>query len=280
MLALIALFAWTSALSQTVVTDDLGRSLTFDRTPTRIVSLAPSITETLFALGAGERIVGVTDYCDYPEEARSKEKVGGLVNPSIEKILSLKPDLIIMTTEGNLKDDFNHLEEFGILLFVTNPRTLNGIYKSITDLGLLTGETGHAGTIVGRMQSRVDSIRALHTRRKKAMLAVSLLPLMAVGRGTFLAEVLDLAGGENIAASTGLTYPTLSREAVLASDPEVLVLPSDIFLPQEDLLRLYPEWKDLRAVKNGKVFSVDSDLISRPGPRVIDGLEALNRLFR
>ena len=280
MLALIELFAWTSGFSQTVVTDDLGRSLTFDHTPTRIVSLAPSITETLFALGAGDRVVGVTDYCDFPEEARSKEKVGGLVNPSIEKILSMKPDLIIMTTEGNLKDDFKRLEDFGILLFVTNPRTLDGIYKSITDLGLLTGESGQAGSIVGRMHSRVDSIRTLHTRRKKAMLAVSLLPLMAVGRGTFLAEVLEIAGGENIAASTGLTYPTLSREAVLASDPEVLVLLSDIFLNQEDLLRLYPEWKDLRAVKNGKVFSIDSDLISRPGPRVIDGLEALNRLFR
>ena len=270
----------SSALAQISLTDDLNRTITLPSPAQRIVSLAPSITETLFALGAGDRIIGVTDYCNFPEEAKTKQRVGGLVNPSIEKIVSLGPDLIVMTTEGNLQEDFKRLESLGVPVFVTNPRTLEGIYKSTTDLGMLSGEMERALHVVSNMRQRVEGIRSHQAQRSKAMLVVSLHPLMVVGSGTFLAEVLDLAGGDNVAAGTGLTYPTFSREAVVAADPEVLILTSDIFLNQEDLLRVYPEWRNLRAFRNARVFPIDADLISRPGPRVIDGLEALHRILR
>ena len=264
------------AIAELSVVDDLNRTITLPSTPQRIVSLAPSITETLFAVGAGDQVVGVTDYCNYPEEAKHKPRVGGVVNPSIETIVSLKPDLIILSMEGNVREDFNKLLSLGIPLFVTNPRTLSGIHKSIGDIGRLTGHREQATRLVQVMLGREDSLKtAAAGTKRKVLFIVSLQPLIVVGSRTFLAELLDLAGGLNIARTSTSTYPTYSREAVVAENPDVLLIMSGILAETRDLVQLFPEWDRIDAIRTRNVFTLDADIVSRPGPRVVDALENL-----
>jgi iron complex transport system substrate-binding protein len=267
------------AFSQVSGTDDLGRSIVLEGPAHRIVSLAPSITETLFALGAGDRVVGVTDYCNYPEEAKTKPSVGGIINPSMEAIVGLTPDLVILSTEGNLRDDFIKIESLGIRVFVTDPRTLAGIRKSVLDLGALSGTSPQAQQIVQSMQEQEEAIRSARLLRRQGLMLVSLQPIMAVGTGTYLAEVLALAGIDNVAADASVTYPSFSREAVIAANPEVIIMTSDISVSTDELLRIYPEWRTLRAFKMGRIFSIDADLVTRPGPRIMQGAGELRRML-
>ncbi len=268
------------ARAEVSVVDDLGRAVTLADVPHRIVSLAPSITEMLFAVDAGDEVVGVTDFCNYPPEARRKSRVGGITNPSIEAIVGLKPDLIVLSMEGNVREDFDKLTALGVPVFVTNPRTLVGIHKSIRDLGRLTGRSDTAARLVRTMQEHEDSITGLVKSRKRVMLVVSLQPLIVVGGNTFLAELLERAGGVNIAGSLSSSYPTLSREAVIASDPEVIIVMSDALNDTQDLVKQFPEWSRLTACLTHQVYRIDSDIVSRPGPRAIDGLAVLYRMIQ
>ena len=268
------------AHAQVSVVDDLGRTVTLAGVPHRIVSLAPSITETLYALDDGDNVAGVTDFCNYPPEARKKQRVGGITNPSIEAIVGLKPDLILLSMEGNVRDDFDKLTGLGVPVFVTNPRTLAGIHKSIDDLGRLTGKQDTAARLVRTMLAREDSITSLVTSKKKVMLVVSLQPLIVVGNKTFLSELLERSGGVNIAASSPSTYPTLSREAVIASDPDVVIVMSEVLSDPGELVKLFPEWATLKAFLTHQVYRIDSDIVSRPGPRAVDGLAALYRIIQ
>jgi iron complex transport system substrate-binding protein len=269
-----------SGLVHIAILDDLDRTVSLPSPAQSIVSLAPSITETLFAIRAGNQVVGVTDYCNYPEEATSKSRVGGITNPNIETIVSLRPDLIILSMEGNVREDFDKLLSFGIPVFVTNPRTLQGIHKSIEDLGILTGKTEEAAQLVHSMQAREESvIRAVPQRKKKTLLIVSLQPLIVVGGGTYLSELIRLAGGMNLAISASSTYPMYSRETVVAEDPDVLIIMSDILTDQSMLLTLFPEWEVLTAVQSNQIYGVDADIVTRPGPRAVDGLESLYQIL-
>ena len=268
------------AHAQVSVVDDLGRTVTLAGAPHRIVSLAPSITETLYAIDDGDNVAGVTDFCNYPPEARKKTRVGGITNPSIEAIVGLKPDLIVLSMEGNVRDDFQKLTGLGIPAFVTNPRTLAGIHKSILDLGRLTGKADTSTRLVHMMQEREDSITSMVTSKQRVMLVVSLQPLIVVGNKTFLSELLERAGGVNIAGSSPSTYPTLSREAVIASDPDVIIVMSEVLADPGELVQLFPEWATLKAFSTHQVYRIDSDLVSRPGPRAVDGLAALYRIIQ
>jgi len=272
----LAFVTWASR-AQISLTDDLNRAITLTAPAQRVVSLAPSITETLFAIGAGDQIVGVTDYCNYPEPTRAKKRVGGITNPSIEAVVGLNPDLLIVSMEGNVREDFVKLTGLGVPVFVSNPRTLRGIYKSINDLGLLTGRTAEARRLEQSMQSRETAITASTEMRiqRKVMLVVSLQPLIVVGSGTFLSELLDLASAENIARGSASSYPTYSRETVLAQDPDVIIIMSGLMPDPGELIRLFPEWQRLSAIKHENVFDIDADIVSRPGPRAIDALETL-----
>ncbi len=271
------LFLTARALSdQLSILDDLNRNVDISSPAQRIVSLAPSITETIFAIGADDQVVGVTDYCNFPESAKKKTRVGGVVNPSVEAIISLKPDLIILSMEGNVREDFNKLLSFGIPVFVTNPRSLAGIHKSIMDIGILTGHPEEAVQLVQTLESREDSIgRAVHVQSKRILFIVSLQPLIVVGSRSFLSELIDLAGGLNVAAGSPSTFPTYSRESVVKENPEALFVMSDVVADVEQLVTLYPEWKGIDAVRGGNVHRIDADIVSRPGPRAVDGLESL-----
>ncbi|MBX2990719.1 MAG: cobalamin-binding protein [Bacteroidetes bacterium] len=281
LVVLLLLFIASSSFSQVSIIDDLQRTVILRSPAQRIVSLAPSITETLFAVGAGDQIVGVTDYCNYPAEAKTKQRVGGVINPNIETIISLKPDLIVLSMEGNVREDFNKLTGFGIPVFVTNPRSLDGIYTSISQLGTLTGRAAQAMTVVHSLKTRADSIvlAASASKRHTVLLFVSLQPVIVVGQGTFLAELISLAGGVNTAAKASSTYPAYSREAVLKDNPDVLIFLSDVLSDPAGLIHLYPEWSTLNAYRQKKIFRIDSDIVSRPGPRAIEGLEALHKLI-
>jgi iron complex transport system substrate-binding protein len=267
--------------AQIRVHDDLHRAISLAAPAQRIVSLAPSITETLFALGAGDQIAGVTDYCTYPAEARTKPRVGGVINPSIEAIVGLRPDLVVMSMEGNTRQDFEKLVELGVPVFVSNPRSLEGIFHSIKQLGVLTGRADTARRLVEHLRTRAAQIAARAARLSKpsVLLFVSLQPMIVVGRGTFMAELIERAGGRNCAAHSASSFPAYSREAVLKDDPDVLIFLSDVLPDSAALVRLYPEWSGLRAVRANALLRVEADIVSRPGPRVVDALEMLFRFL-
>ena len=261
--------------------DDLDRTLRLPAAASRVVSLAPGITESLFALGAAEQIVGVTTYCTYPPEARSKTSVGGMTNPSIEAITALTPDLVVATVEGNIREDVLALERIGIPVFVTNPRSLEGIRRSVLQLGILTGHRDRAMRLAEAMKQREDSLRAeAPVPPVRALLVLALRPLVVAGGRTFLDDLLRAAGAENLGAQSAGSYPTLSRESIAARDPEVLILLSDAAADTSRLLEEYPEWKTLAAVRHGQLAILDSDLLSRPGPRALEGLVLLSEILR
>ncbi|MEX2191155.1 MAG: cobalamin-binding protein [Bacteroidota bacterium] len=269
-------------LRQETLTDDLGVEVRLSPTPLRIVSLAPSITETLFALGLDSVVVGVTDFCDYPPAARGKVSVGGLSSPGFELIASLHPDLILLSVAGNSQADYNKLSSLGFRLFVTNPSTIANVHESIYKLGQLTGTGGRADTLLSLLRHTQDSLTlAARLRpRKRVLMLISIRPLIAVGRGTFLHELLGLANAHNIAESTAVAYPLMSREHILALQPDAVILTSDIARSPEDVVEAYNEWRTLKAVQSNSVIILDADLLSRPGPRIMKGLELLVSALR
>ena len=258
-------------------TDDVGHTVALQQVPRRIVSLAPSLTEILFLIGVDSSVVGVTDYCDYPAAAKSKAKIGGMLNPNIERILALQPDLVLMSGSGNMRSDFEKLTSAGIAVYVSYPRSIDAVFKSIVDIGDLNGKRRRADSLVAQLQIRRDSlVRQAYTRKKETVLMIlSLNPLVAIGPKTFLSELVTTANGQNIVHDSSTAYPVLSREEILRRQPGVIIATNDIVRSIDDILAPYPEWKSLSAIRNKRVAIVDASIVSRPGPRIIDGLEAI-----
>jgi iron complex transport system substrate-binding protein len=259
------------------IQDDLGKYVPIGDQPVRIVSLAPNITEILFALGLDREIVGVTEYCNVPAAALSKPKIGGLMNPNIERIVESNPDLVVMSTSGNMKSDYDKLSALGLRVFVSNPQSIEGIFKSIHDLGTLTGKKTIADSLVSSLQEKKRTVlkRFEHRRPRRVLFLLSLNPIVAVGEGAFLQELLELARGENIARGSSTPYPQLSREEIFNRKPEVLLATHDVSGSVDNILTAYPEWKSLPAVQSHNVVLLDADLVTRPGPRIIEALELL-----
>lgn len=264
------------------LTDDLGVEVQLSPTPQRIVSLAPSITETLFALGLDSVVVGVTDFCNYPPAAQTKVKVGGLSNPGFELVASLHPDLILLSVAGNSQSDYNKLSSLNFRLFVTNPSTIASVYRSIRNLGVLTGTPGRADSLLSLLQHTQDSLTLAARLRppKRVLMLVSIRPLIAVGGGTFLHELIELANARNVAESSAVAYPLMSREHILTLQPDAIILTSDIAQSPREVVDTYTEWRNLKAVQNNSVIILNADLLSRPGPRIMKGLELLVSAFR
>lgn len=259
--------------------DDLGETVQLHHKPERIVSLAPSITETLFALGLDSEIVGVTEFCDIPEAAKQKPKVGGILNPNIERVVELKPDVVILSTSGNLRTDYDMLKGLGIPVFVTNPNDINGTFKSISDLGKLTYRQATADSLVASLQQeKQDLLQSIKNKSpKKVLMLLSLKPIVAVGKGAFLHELITLANGENIAGNSTILYPLLSREEIFQRAPDVILATHDVAESIEDITSVYPEWKSLPAVHSKRVVFLDAGLVTRPGPRIIEALKTIIR---
>lgn len=271
-----------------VVTDDLGRRITVPTKITRVVSLAPSVTESIFAVGAGDRLVGVTTFCDYPEEAKSIAKVGDTLNPNIETIVALKPDVVFVSSASQLESFMNTLEKNGITVYVINPSSLQGVQHNLEQLGIIFGtteETKKIGENLFDREMRVrrelgtfpatDESRTDYDKRVgpvKVFVQISKEPLFTIGKDAFLNDLLISAGGRSVTEAVPSAFPKLSKETALALQPEAIIL-SDSPDNQEP----NEVFKNSPAVKNGRVYKINADIISRPGPRLIDALEQIAR---
>ena len=262
-----------------VVVDDIGDSVAFNAAPQRVITLAPSMTEMIYAIGAEKYLVGNTLYCDYPEAAKKITKVGDILTFDYEKILSLKPDIIFLTVEGNQKDTYDKFRELGLKLFVSNPRNFAGIKKTFLDMGVVFQKEDTAKSIVAGWDSTVakvkDETKNLDT--KTMMLIVDLNPLILAGKNTFINELIEMCGMKNIAAGAPSNYPQFSREQIVKLNPDFIIYPASENTKLSNVLSVYPEWKELKAVKNDQLIFVDRNLYSRPGPRFVAALEDLFR---
>lgn len=266
-------------------TDQLSRAVTISKVPQRIISLAPSNTEILYALGLADRIVAVTDYCDYPEEAKQKPKIGGFSNPNIESIIALSPDLVLAASIHE-KGYVPQLAEKGLTVFALAPKTIDEIQQAITLVGKITGKDKEAAALVANMNKRIKAVvdktsNLAVADRFRAMYLVWHDPLMAAGARTIQDELIAKAGGTNIA--TGLAdYAKISLEAVLQSNPEVMMAgvghgtgEDQVFQFMKNESRL----KDTAARVNNRIHGVDANMVSRPGPRIVSALEEFAKLI-
>ncbi len=259
--------------------DDAGHRIYLAKPPARIVSLAPSITEMLFAIGLDEQIVGVTEFCDYPAAAKSKARVG-YSNPSAEALIALRPELVLAPSDFLRPDLQAKLDQLKIPLFVLETHTLEDILLQIHTLGKMFEKGTAAHDVTQRMRQRIAEIqRKVETPPARRVLYVlNSQPLITVGPGSFIHQLIGLAGGINIAAQAGAAYPKLSMEAVLKDDPEVLIFPSgEVETVPRSEQQQWLRWDSLSAVKQQRFHEVSSNLLNRPGPRVIDALEQLAR---
>jgi iron complex transport system substrate-binding protein len=263
------------ALSATF-TDEVGRTVEVSGPPQRIVSVAPNVTEILFALGLEDRLVGVSNYCQYPPEAKKIEKIGGYINPSLEKIVALRPDLVVGIAEGDLRTFVDKLAGLKVPVYIANPRDALEVLTSIRKIGEVTFAPEPARRIVRSMEEKIRSIRdkVQGRRRPRVLHILDFNPLISAGKGTFVDDLIRLGGGRNVAEAATGKYPRFSMEEVLVQDPEVILLASmksgDPLVKQR---RWWERWKTISAVKQGRVYVLDSDLIHRPSPRMAEGLE-------
>jgi iron complex transport system substrate-binding protein len=274
----LSLLLISVSLAQIEVVDDLNRKIQFQNPPQRIVSLAPSITETLFSLGLGDKVVGVTRYCNYPLEAKKKQVIGGVVDPNYELIVSLNPDLIIMTVEGNTKESFERLSGLGFKIFVTNPRNFDGIFKTMLDIGKICAVEERAKFLVDSLMGELERIEK-PKNKPKIFVLLSLNPLMTAGKNTFINEIIERAGGVNIGGRSNQNYPIFNREEILRENPDILIL-TDTTLDKDELLKNFPEWKHLKAVKENKIFKIDPDILLRPSSRVVLATKIISQLIK
>jgi len=259
--------------------DSYNRKL-FPKDYRRIVSLAPSITEILFALGLKDRIIGVTKHCNYPAEASSKTSVGTYIDLNIEKILALNPDLVIATADGNEKESVERLAAFKIPVLVTNPKKLNEVFDTVKTIGRITQQQKRAESLVRSLKQRTDRVvqACLPLSHPRVFLQINEHPLITVGQDTFHNHLIKLAGGINISGKDPIAYPKYSLEQVLRSKPDVLLITSmERGVLAERKKDRWRQWSQIPAVKQGRIYILDSDLLDRPSPRLVDGLEALAR---
>ena len=271
-----------AAQSQPKFVDEVGREVMFSFPPKRIVSLAPNITEILFSLGLDTEIVGVSALSNYPEAAKRKAKVGSYVTPDFEKIVSLKPDLIVATGVGNTREVVDRLDKLGFPSYVIFPKNIDGVLKSIEHLGQVLDREKEAARVVEGMKKRRERVveRIKGYPRPKVFLLVGESPIVTVGKGSFADDLIRLAGGDNIAGNQREMYPRWGMEEVLQRAPEVILISA--MNPRGDyqkVLQEWSRWKSLPAVKQGRIYTVDSDVVDRPSPRIIDGLEAIARIL-
>jgi len=279
-LAMLALVPPAGAGAITVM-DQTGRMLTLPESPRRIVSLVPGATEILFAIGAQDRLVAVTDFCDYPPEARRKPSVGGMLAPSLEAMVTLKPDLVVATTSGNREETVVQLDRLGIPVYLVSPAGVGDVLRMMEGLGEITDRREAAARAVARLRQRIKAVAERVAARPRPRLLYVLWPepLIVPGRGAMVSELITLAGGESVTAGAGDGYPRYSLEAAVALAPEVIVLARHGAGTGPAARDQWERLAHLAAIKAGRLHTVDGDLFHRYGPRLVDALEELARLL-
>jgi len=268
------------------VVDGFGRNVTIERVPERIISLSPGNTETLFAIGAGSKVIGVTRYCDYPPEvvarvqAGSLNVVGGTTDPNIEIIVSLQPDLILTSLDLQ-KDIVTNLESKGLTVFGLAPRSVWDILDNIQLVGRITGFSDTADKLVQEMRTRIQAIVGGIqdvSDKPRVYFEVWYEPLMSVGPGTYVDDLIEMAGGTNIFHDSIAPYPIVNSETIIQLDPQVIIVGGKYMYASDApnvKIESRPGWTTISAIQNGRIYDIDDDLVYRDGPRIVDGLEQL-----
>lgn len=266
------------------VTDDIGNSITITEKPEKVISIAPSITEILFSIGAEDKVVGVSDYCDYPTEALEKEKVGDALAINIEKILELDPDVVFLYSESST-EAIDQIQDNGIHTIVYESETIDDIFSNILEIGRIMDVEENADEVVSEMKQKRDYIinKVKDTENVRVFYQIWDEPLMTAGQGSFIHELINLAGGENIAADVEDAYPQYSAESMIEKDPEVYIAPAHTaeseYLNSEEIeelrnnIKSRPGYDAMTAIKNDRIELLDPNIVSRPGVRIIEALE-------
>ena len=265
------------AKDKAVYTDGVGRQVHIARHPMRIISLAPDVTETLYLLGAQDRLVGNTNWCNWPEAAKQKPKIGDLLNPNYELILAAKPDLVIASTAGNQEGSVLKLAKLGLPVYVSAPRSVERIFQSVEELGRITDCAAQGAQLVAQMKRRLDKIQRSISGLPpvRAFFITWFDPLLAPGKDTFENEAIRLAGVISITADIDQFYPRYSLEQVIVNNPDVILTVERMGDPLPDLKQI-AGWKDLRAVKEGRIYLL-TEFLQHPSPLFLDGVEELAR---
>ena len=271
-------FSGYTANSSFSVTDQIGRNVTFEQIPNRIVSLAPGNTEILYALGLSDRVVGVSTYCDYPEEATTKPKIGGFSEVSIEAVVALEPD-VVFATAGVQDRAAEHLTQLGIEVITLDATSLTEVMDGINLAGIVTGQQAIAEELVADMQSRMYKVQSAiepwsSENPRTVFYEVWYDPPISVGPGSFIHDLIELAGGVNIMANSDSSYPIANLEEIIHSNPSVIVYAHGAMSTAQVGER--DGWRQMEAVRTGRVTCLDDEnILVRPGPRIIQGLEAM-----
>jgi iron complex transport system substrate-binding protein len=281
-LPFMILWPWVSSGGNLRFLDEVGREVLIPFPPRRMISLAPNITEILFTLGLDEEIIGVSIHCNFPEKAKAKVRVGSYISIDFERLISLKPDLIIATGAGNTREMVNRLERLGFPAYVIFPKNLDGILLSIGHIGQVVDRKKEASGIIHELQRRREKVIELtrNLPHPRVFLQIGEAPIVTVGKGSFADDLIRLAGGDNVAGDEKKMYPRFGIEEILKRAPEVIVVSS--MNPKADygkVLQEWSRWKTIPAVRNNRIHLVDSDLLDRPSPRIIDGLEEMARIL-
>jgi iron complex transport system substrate-binding protein len=282
MITAFPLILSVTASADKTLTDQLGRHVTVSDQPQRVVSLAPSITEIVFALGQGHRLKGVTTYSDFPPQAVNLPKVGSYVQLDLEKIVALKPDLCIAIKDGNPIAVARRLESLNIPVYAVNPGNLESVMQTVQEVAGLLNVQEKADKLVQSMNLRIQKVKSLvakTTYRPRVFFQIGVSPIVSVGTHTFSHELIVLAGGKNVAQGP-IAYPRFSVEQVLALSPEVIIITSmERVAVFKQVKAEWNRWPNMPAVRNHRIFIEDSNLFDRPTLRLVDGLELMVKLI-
>src|SRR5215213_8228313 len=258
------------------VTDDAGRRVSLPARVDRVVSLAPNLTEIVFAVGAGDRLVGRTTYCNYPSEAKAVTEVGDTLHPSLERIISLKPQVVLISTASQLEVFTQQLQHQNIAVFVTDPHDLEGVFRSIDQIGQILEHTEQAQLLIQKLRDRANAVEQAVKQKPpvRVFYQLSAEPLYTAGHDAFVTDLIRRAGGNSVTADVPGAWPKYSNESALAAKPEVIILPTGGSMGAgnsvvTEALRQSP------AVLDGRVYKINDDHLVRPGPRAVDGLEEM-----
>jgi len=257
--------------------DEAGRKVTIPAKIERFVSLAPNLTEIAYAVGAGDRLAGNTTFCDYPPEAKKVVKVGDTLQPSIERILALRPQLVLVSTASQLEAFTKQLNEHQIAVYVTDPRDLEGVFRSILSVGDLLNESVAASELVKQLRARSERVEhaVAGLPPVSVFFQLSGQPLYTAGKSSFVTNLIERAGGRSVTSDVNEAWPRLSDEAALASRPEAVIMLSGGAMGAAANTKVATALRTSPAVQNGRVYAIDGDLLTRPGPRLVDGLEQI-----
>jgi iron complex transport system substrate-binding protein len=263
-----------SATRQT--TDDAGRSVTLPARVDRVITLAPNLTEIVFAVGGGDRLVGNTTYCDYPPEAKNVAKVGDTRSPNLERIIALKPQVVLISTASQLETFTQQLQNQNIAVFITDPQNLEGVFRSIEQVGQIMGQQERANALVQNLRERTNAVEQAVKQAPavRVFYQASGEPLYVPGHDAFVTDLIRRAGGISVTADVPGAWPKFSNESALAARPEAIILPTGGSMGAANST-VIEALRNSPAVLAGRVYKINDDHLARPGPRVVEGLEEM-----